>query len=245
MPLSSNSVVHFTHSKDNLVGILSENFKIKFCREKLPFKDGGFIRVPMVSFCDIPLSQTKDHMWKYGEYGLGLTKKWAIKKRINPVLYVDPMSMLAESYDTSLMHFQSLRGEDFLTAMAYRHLLDFVRYMKPYEGCLEREGVITKDYRYYDEREWRYVPSVDDCEVMHYLDGDFNDDVVRGSANSSISEVRLDFNISDITYIIIKSEEEVHEFLDELKVCKAAYSPLDIELLATRIITAQQIKSDF
>ena len=245
MPLSSSSVVHFTSKKENLVGILSENFKMKFCRENLPFKTGGAIRVPMVSFCDIPLSQVKDHMWKYGEYGIGLTKNWAIKKRMNPVLYVDPKSMIAESYDTALSHFHYQRNGEILDGMAYRHLLDLVRYMKPYEGLLRRSGVDIPDYRYYDEREWRYVPSVDECEVMHYLDMDFDDDSVREEAISSISSIRLNFEVGDIKYLIISKDDEIHEFLEDIKACKAGYTSREVELLATRINTAQQIRCDF
>ena len=36
---------------------------------------------------------------------------------------------------------------------------DILRYMKPYRGDLERRGKLIKNYVFYDEFEWRYVPN--------------------------------------------------------------------------------------
>jgi hypothetical protein len=38
------------------------------------------------------------------------------------------------------------------------HFIYSLYYTKHYEADLERENDITKDYRFYDEREWRYMP---------------------------------------------------------------------------------------
>src|SRR3989442_11739855 len=43
---------------------------------------------PMVSSCDIPLSQVSTHMTTYGRYALGLTKTWGQKRGLTPVMYV-------------------------------------------------------------------------------------------------------------------------------------------------------------
>jgi len=90
MALSSNSLIHLTKEKQALIGILTENFKIKFCLENLLTQKGNLkYAVPMVSFCDIPMSEIKDHVSKYGSYGIGLTKEWGQSNNLNPVFYVD------------------------------------------------------------------------------------------------------------------------------------------------------------
>ena len=72
MGLSSNSLIHLTKSKDALIGILKEGFRIKYCLENIGARN---IKVgaafPMVSFCDIPLSEIKNHIENYGDYGVG------------------------------------------------------------------------------------------------------------------------------------------------------------------------------
>ena len=137
MSLSSNSIIHFTNTKEKLQGILKSNFKIKYCKESIDFKDGGPVSfyVPMVSFCDIPLSEVKNHISKYGPYGIGLTKKWAEKNLLNPVLYLDKKSSLARSYWNLYDEYILKKHKDIdwvkLTD-AEISILNLLRYMKNY-----------------------------------------------------------------------------------------------------------------
>lgn len=41
----------------------------------------------MVCFCDIPLSEINLHTKKFGKYGIGVSKEWAGKQNITPVVY--------------------------------------------------------------------------------------------------------------------------------------------------------------
>ena len=46
--------------------------------------------VPLVSFCDLPMSLIRKHLKEYGNFGIGLDKKWGLKNRVAPVIYSHP-----------------------------------------------------------------------------------------------------------------------------------------------------------
>lgn len=245
MALSSNSIVHFTSSKDALKGILSENFKVKYCRELLRIEglQDMVLRVPMVSFCDIPLSQVKEHISRYGKYGIGLTREWAVRNKLNPVLYFEPASYLAKSYSNAMSGFYGgISTEVF--AQAYGDLWEIARYMKPYEGPLERNGIAVERYRFSDEREWRFVPPRSSGCVPLFVDTQPGYEFNSVSA-SAVDAIRLNFEPNDIKYIIIRDDSEISEFIAHLRGVKRKYSLDDVERLTTRILTSEQISSDF
>lgn len=247
--ISSNSIFHFTSSKENLKGILSDNFKIKYCRELMPFKEEELgVYVPMVSFCEIPLSRVKDHVSKYGGYGVGLDRSWAIRNRLNPVTYVEKDSNLAASYYSAIKYYFTVFDElDDEKKRELKNFCEFLRYMKPYQGVLRRQGIVKdEDYRFSDECEWRYVIPLESNTVALLHAADFEIDGVREEAATSLENERLSFVPSDIKYIFIDNELEISEFCDHLRNLKGSrYSHNDVERLMTRIITMSQIKEDF
>jgi len=119
-------------------------------------------------------------------------------------------------------------------------------YLKNYDGDLVRKNKTFKNYRFYNEREWRYVPTSD------LLTG-FPNALVKEKYladkpfyNELAGRVKLTFNVSDISYIILRKEEEIPIITKHLKKCyKDQCSENDLEILITKITTASQIKTDF
>lgn len=249
MGISSNAILHFTNSKNALKGILENNFKIHYCKEDISFSDDkNFqIAVPMVCFCDIPFSQIKTHMEKYGNYGIGLTKEWAKRKKLNPVLYLAKDSLFANSYINFFReHFENPEKRKGIPDLSddSKRLIDIVRYMKNYENTLTRGNVVYQNYRFYDEREWRYVLDFTDHDQFFYPAN--TDKFDKEAANKSIESYELTFEPNDIKYIIIKDESEINEFINILRNAKGRKFTLDmVEKLNTRIITSTQIIDDF
>ncbi len=163
--LSPDSLFHFTPSLDNLLGILDKTFYPRYCYEKFELANHmtqsiEWIQIidaslPMVCFCDIPLSQLMNHIETYGKYGLGMSKEWGIGEGLNPVIYFNKNSHLIKKINKLLgLDSPDMMGES--TAQAYSGIM---RYMKPYEGTLYRGGrSVNENVRFYDEHEWRYVP---------------------------------------------------------------------------------------
>lgn len=97
--ISSETLFHFTPKPEYLFQLLQNEFKPRYYPEIIHLEGMKTLNkaIPMVCFCDIPLSQIKDHIDTYGNYGIGMTKEWAIKNKLNPVLYLEPSSKLSKS----------------------------------------------------------------------------------------------------------------------------------------------------
>ncbi|TWU67840.1 hypothetical protein AYI74_12985 [Shewanella algae] len=169
-------VFHFCQ-KEAILGILSSTFRVSYAREKIIGKSGvREIGVPMVSFCDLRVSEVGSHMGKYGNYGIGLTKEWANRKGLNPVLYISQHSPftdgLLSGLDSIHAHIRQLKtsGDSQRLSTIYMNIFNTYRFVKNYEAPLQREGQQKLDnYRFADEREWRYVPSLESTDLQPFL----------------------------------------------------------------------------
>lgn len=194
MKVSSEALFHFTKSRSSLENILIEKFKVSYCKEtfKLANIPSGNLYFPMISFCDLPIGLTKDHIDKYGNFAIGMTKEWGIKNKLNPVLYLENNSNITSDINNQLDNLNTIL--DALTKLAedgkqltikknvnvknifesikknsnsHKNLLRFV---KNYQGDLIRGNKTYKDYKFYDEREWRFVPDIYSENIKWKLD---------------------------------------------------------------------------
>jgi hypothetical protein len=245
MGLSPSTLFHFT-TKNGLKGILKENFKLNFCLELIPDAEKPIeIAVPMVSFCDIKISEIAEHIKKYGSYGIGLSKDWAFEKGLNPVNYQNLNSTFAQNLISNI---RKLHKNKQLLIEERAGLVDILRYIKTYEGKLNRDGKTIENYRFADEREWRYVPNVRfQAEFKFFLNKkDYDTDEKKLEANKTLLNQRLSFNANQILYLVVKSEDEIGEIIEHIRTVKSKeYSLGEIERLMTRIISCERILKDF
>ena len=162
--ISSSSLFHFTNNFDYLTNILRDEFIPRYSLENLKIGSSNFnIAIPMICFCDIPLSNIKNHIEKYGDYAIGMSIEWAIEKKINPVLYLKDGSMLSNQLQqiSNLVMEKSQQSPNNETIFPFT---DILRYIKPFNGKFERKWNHYKndDEKFYNEREWRYIPSIKD-----------------------------------------------------------------------------------
>lgn len=248
MALSTNSIIHYTKNIKNVELILKEGFKVKYCYEKVLSSEKGHIHsaFPMVSFCDIPLSQVKEHLNSYGCYGLGLKKDWAKKNKLSPVLYFDRDSELINYIREEFGRLnEKMKNKEF-DFCDFEHLITILSYSKNYEGDLNRSGEILKNYRFFDEREWRYVPNKEKLgEASPWVTQvKYNADKVK--YNNALNHIRLAFDVNDISYIVVKTEDEIKEMTQIVRnIFSDQCSLQKMEILLTKIITTDQILYDF
>jgi hypothetical protein len=196
--VSTDLIFHFTRSFTGLCGILSNGF-IPFSCKEFPiylkeYYEGRIfsniigepeqkiedIEIPMVCFCDIPKRARFKHMIQYGSYGIGLKKSWAISNYMSPVHYIPVDSRTHIISNHMMSHLNMLdsmpSGEDAIDLRVnnlFECFIDYVKYTKQYQDPISKR-------KYYDEREWRYIPNhtFDVNDPNTYLKFDLSDCLV-------------------------------------------------------------------
>ena len=85
----TSSLFHYTKSCDDVISILQQGLKFSYCKEK--FTDEICVGIPMICFCDIPISRNEEHSEHYGNFAIGFTKRHLTTvtgRFINPVNYI-------------------------------------------------------------------------------------------------------------------------------------------------------------
>jgi hypothetical protein len=200
-PLSTKYVSHFTKKFETLCKIISEGFKPNPNKERAIGEEDTDIQkallslfdttdsseeekycdIPMVCFCDIPKKLIKQHAKKYGPYCIGLTKEWGIK-HTSPVIYIPQNSTLHALINAILILIKRIFAEakSFDSTPLHEKINRLCAFIKPYMNESGNE-------KYYDEREWRYVP------------------------DPELPESNLPFKKEDICFIMVQTAKEKKE----------------------------------
>lgn len=217
MNISSTSLFHFTSNIDTLKNILENDFFAQYSVENFlnvitgdtnPNLEKG---IPMVCFCDIPLSQIAKHTKIYGSYALGLTKEWAFKNKINPIIYTYHKSDLADNIIELTM--KLIKDKDEKDNLYY-YMSQLIQYIKPYKGTFKKGTKTFKNLRFYNEREWRFIPQLFNERIPVWLKKSEGRDLNPREINKDIienkySRAKLKFEAQDIKHIIVKTEKEI------------------------------------
>ena len=230
--LSSSVLFTFTQELDYLLDMLVNGIRPRYSFESLPNNSKHYL-LPMKCFCDIPLSKTKVHLDWYGNYGLGIRQETLKKRGVTPVLYVHETSV-KEIIKPLLENPKSEK---------------LVAFTKKYFGTTYRlydDNTYKRTSRkFYDEREWRYVPTNAKLEWFPKNHGIQEGLMLARKRNEEqpVLQGSIQINFQDIEYIIIKDLKDVATIRKALR--KKFPDELEFELLMTKVLTAKQIKKDF
>lgn len=246
MALSTDSIIHYTEEFKTLTSIISEGFKIKYCLERLETINNTKRETahPMISFCDIPLSDSHRHFGLYGYYGIGLSKNWAKNMRINPVLYIERESSIGESIENAFDLYSDIDGSHSIEVKEM--IISTKCFTKNYSGLLKRGAIDSDNYKFYDEREWRFVPEKSDIggksrsiPILKYLAG-------KDNHNKNISSYRFKFAHSDISYIIVKETKEIPNMIEFLRTTfYKLITGSELDILVSKVCSTEQIIQDY
>lgn len=209
MGLSSNILWHQTNEQGFYEILKSKKLRYSYCLERIipefKFKPIAF---PMISVSDYPLSEIGNNQWAYGNYCIGFKQIWGVKAGFSPVTYCSlgsrSLQVLNILLDDSLKNdIQSRFG-----AVMY-----LFAHMKFVQAPLVTKHKKFKNYRFYDEREWRVVPYItetDNSKLWPFYDEEGYKVFKKENNGTSLLDIGVDFQYDDIHYIIVEKEEDIH-----------------------------------
>jgi hypothetical protein len=181
------------------------------------------------------------HIQAYGSYGIGLRKDWGMKNNLTPIHYI-PVLSRDVWYQSNLSSLYSLTFSNKSDANIRDLITNYFIYTKPYK----KNGTV-----FYDEREWRYVPSLDDIKkvssedlrIKHHIvlpnQGASNFDSLLNDESNNLKNnkyVRLKFDLNDVKYLIVEKDEETDQIRELIK----GNSNIEIKT-ASEILKCQEI----
>lgn len=247
MELSSNVFWHQT-DYNGLRGIIKDKgLFYSYSREDLRAYKGHKIGFPMISLCDLPLSQFDDYIDKYGGYCIGFSHEWGVENGFNPVWY-NFMGTEGSLYQILVSQMQP----------TYEETYNLLSSIKPYEGTLYRKDKSYENYRFYDEREIRRVPAYNqliDNDLSPMLFGveydEFKSARKAQGKKPYLEELgKINVEYSDIKFIIVKEEYQIEKIYRELDISYglSASNKGESGIVKTKhyvpILTYKQIKED-
>ena len=167
---------------------------------------------------------------------------------IQPVQYINQEAQLkkdfSEAFSVALQQEPSKAEKEMKSYMLHQ-----LMYYKPYSGTFKNRntGEITHKC-FTDECEWRYIPDVTPKGFQQvYFDNDIvNSDGLEEHISGSmegIKEISLNFDYSDLKYVILKTRSDFNNLLEEMK--SMNLSEQDKLEIVSKVIIWEESKGDF
>lgn len=235
MKPKSDNLFHFTKTIQILKLILKEGIKPRYCLEDFSWSDwsNDYMAYPMSCFCDIPLSRISEHTDFYGDYGIGFSKQWGLKNKLNPVVYTPPSGKV-QSLASFLLDMENPINKE---GVYEQHLYNFISLIKPTIGKMIIAGkVIEKEF--YQENEWRHVPIVQNLLLKEEFENR------KDSENEIVEQHGLAHLPNDIRYIFVKEDSDIPEIVDFIHKEMGMFPLNDLKILQSRIVSLETLRMD-
>ena len=274
--IKSNSLFHFTPKEEYLLDILENGFWPRYCSEDIEWvipkdfknelekqeEDNSLktlikeliksnissIAYPMSCFCDIPLSKITAHTDFYGGFGLGMTKEWGIRKRLNPIFYLSDNSIIPNLIQSFLLKtapidfWKSIQSEK----TNQNTIIQLMKFLKPLRGKMKVNGKeVTKNFD--EECEWRYAPASDENNLFPNFLPNFlaNNEELQDSNIVTKKVASLNFEPSDIKYIFVPEDSNIPTIINKINTIFTNYPEHERLLLLSKVISLDTIRKDF
>lgn len=248
---SANAIFNFMKEPQYLEKMLKEKaITPRYYFEHIDYLKISFKRIafPMTCFCDINLHKIKPHTVKYGEYGIAFNKEWGIKKKVQPIHYVNINSVIVEDFTNAFNDAEKIDISDnvFVDQLS-DYMLTHLLYMKPLNGYMT--GVSGQDYKnFQDECEWRYVPNFSETNIdldIIYTDSTTQEQLKKyNDALNLVIDCKLNFSFEDVKYLVVPTEEARENLIKHIISIKDVDCDLSKYKLISKIIVLSELEED-
>lgn len=284
--INSASLFHYTTDLQTLIIILKTGFRFSYSLETIPLSaiktstgvptsflsDSiryGFVGIPMVCFCDIPISRAKSHASTYNHYSIGISKDYVIELygqnfrelSFNPLQYISAKNLFLNIQDLYLLDkFRDSAPSDI--KFCKQSLCNILGLYKPLEG---EDFKHKQRRRFYDENEWRCIYLDNVNSKTNWL---WNLPTDYATAESAINDVNSKLHKSKFAYlpyeedkehclryminhIIVNNDKEIDEIINTIRKSRKLFGislPLKSSLrdwLLTRVTSFERIENDY
>lgn len=218
----STSYFHYTRDLNTLIQILQNGFIGSFCREDFQYNKQLFsLHIPMVSFCDLPLSQITNIT--YGDYAIGMSSVWGNKEKLTPICYFPKLAT------NPLTKYISKTACSFYNGNIIARNATIVAYAKPKNKYITN-GHPSDNYK---EKECRKVLP--------------NSIQLEEPREKQCPSLRLKFTEKDISFIIVANESDRMHLLSSLQTWTTigGNQLTNQGLLCTKILTKKDVCDNF
>lgn len=244
---SANTFFHFMKKQKYLHEIITDK-KIypRYCEENLSDLelDIKSVSIAMKCFCNIPLHMVQAHKKEYGTYCIGLTKEWGIRHGLQPIIYYNQdssfITVLKKSYESAMKY---TFDDDILADVSEMTNYAF-KYIKPVIG---RDPKTEKIKDFTDEKEWRFVPEINDLDFGEII---VEDTVIKNqtlieSYNKVIKKegYYLQYEYDDIKYLFVNTESQRKSLINKIRKLDCTQDEKD--RLITKICIWKEMEGDF
>lgn len=244
MKPKSQTLFHFTKNLEFVKNILTDGFWPRYCLEDLSWyiHNIDYVAFPMVCFCDIPLSRIRDHVNFYGEYGIGVTKDWAITNKLNPVSYLSNTSNYGAAVNNLYKNVDHTGGTVYYKNSG-NDLNTMLSHFKPLNGKMVVGGD-SIDKEFYQENEWRYVPCGTELQAWLPKDAFSNYEKLDEYNSQTKQNFSLKLSPKDVKYIFVKQDSDIPEIINFIQSSLDHYSNADLKILMSRVVSLESINDD-
>lgn len=211
-------------------------------------------------------STNNTHPDFYGKYGIAFSKSWAENQGLQPIHYLNEKSY--HTHDFTQM-FEKVLKEEKIEDAFVDDILNRLSFIKPLRGMMTR-AVWTKEKKevfvnfgknFHDEKEWRYVPSMDKLTLIGIERVIANPNIVKNEnlieeINKSIyteqcKNLWLQYEYNDIRYIIVPDSQarintiNIIRTISESGFCKPEQADLEKQILISKILVLEEIRKDW